>query len=233
MIRYVNAGGTEIAYELSRKSVKNLNLRVSSDGTVKVSIPYHVSYKAADEFVKRNAEFIIKAQKKAAEKSEADLDSICFLGGRLELAVIPCDKNSAELTDTELRLYIKESELMADPAGAVKAAVGRWEKEQGRELFPAMIKSLHKRFLGAGFEIPFPELTVKNMKSRWGSCTAAKGKICLNAVLVEKPVVCIEYVICHELSHFLVQNHSADFYAVLGRVFPEHKKVRKLLNSSR
>lgn len=231
MIRYVNAGSAEIAYELFRKSVKNLNLRVSSNGTVKVSIPYRVSFKAADEFVKRNAEFIIKAQKKAAEKSEAALDGISFLGSRLELTVIPCDKNYALLTDTELKLYIRESELTADRACAVRAAVNRWEKEKGKALFPGMIEGLCKRFWEAGFEIPFPKLTVKSMKTRWGSCTAAKGKICLNAALVEKPVICIEYVICHELSHFLVQNHSADFYAVLGRVFPEHKRVRKLLNS--
>lgn len=233
MIRYVKVNNTEIAYELMRKSVKNLNLRVSSDGAVKVSVPYRVSFKTADEFVIRNAEFILKAQKKAAEKNKSSFDRIYFLGSGLELKIIPCEKSSALLTDTELLLYIKESELQSDRAAAIQAAINHWEKEKSMELFPPVLCKAHKRFCELGFEIPFPVLAVKSMKSRWGSCTAAKGKICLNAFLVEKPVICIEYVICHELSHFLVQNHSSDFYSVLTRVFPQHKEIRRLLNSSK
>lgn len=233
MIRYVKVSDTEIAYELTRKSVKNLNLRISSDGTVKVSVPYRVSFRTADEFVMRNAGFILKARERTAEKNRPSLDRIYFLGSGLELKIIPSEKSSALLTDTELLLYIKESELQSDRAGAIQAAINHWEKEKGRELFPPVLCRSHKRFGELGLEIPFPVLTVKSMKSRWGSCTAAKGKICLNAALVEKPVICIEYVICHELSHFLVHNHSADFYSVLTRVFPQHKEVRKLLNSSK
>lgn len=233
MIRYVKIGDTEIAYELLRKSVKNLNLRVGSDGTVKVSVPYRVGFGTADEFVMRNAEFIFKSRERAAAKNKLSLDSIYFLGSRLELKIIPCEKSSALLTDTELRLYIKESELQSDEFRAVRAAVNRWEKEKGKELFPAVLEKAYKRFLELGLEIPFPSFTVKSMKTRWGSCTAAKGKICLNAALVEKPMVCIDYVICHELSHFLVQNHSSDFYSVLVRVFPAYKEVRRLLNSSK
>lgn len=233
MIRYIKDNNTEFTYELTRKSVKNLNLRVSSDGTVKVSVPYRVSFKTADEFVMRNAEFILKAQEKAAEKNKPSFDRIYFLGNRLELKIIPCEKNSALLTDTELQLYIKESELQSDKSHAIQTAVNHWEKEKGEELFPPILCKAYRRFCELGLEIPFPVLAVKSMKTRWGSCTAAKSKICLNASLVEKPVICMEYVICHELSHFLVQNHSSDFYSVLTRVFPDHKEVRRLLNSSK
>lgn len=232
-IRYVKYKETEIAYEVIRKSVKNLNLRVGSSGDVKVSIPYRVSFRTADEFVIRNAEFVLKAKQKALEKIDIPLDHICFLGKSLELKIIPCEKSGALLTDTELRLYIKESELQSDKSHTVQAAIDSWEKEKSRELFPPLLQKAHMRFTEMGLKVPFPALTVRNMKTRWGSCAAAKGKICLNASLVEKPVICIEYVICHELSHFLVQNHSSDFYSVLSRVFPNHKEVRRLLNSSK
>lgn len=237
MTRYVKTDAAEITYELNRKAVKNLNLRVSSDGTVKVSVPYRVSYKAADEFVKRNAEFILKAVKKAKEKTEPPLDRIYFLGNRLELKVIPSEKNSALLTDRELTLYIKESPSNSpnnseeEKARSVHAAVKQWQKEKGRELFPDILQRMYIRFSEQDLKIPFPALTVKSMKTRWGSCTAGKGKICLNASLVEKPTLCIEYVICHELSHLIIQNHSQEFYTVLSKVFPNHKEVKKLLNA--
>lgn len=233
MIRYIEYSNTVIAYDLTRKAVKNLNLRVNSEGDVKVSIPYRVSFKSADEFVMRNAEFILKARERAKEKSKVYLDSISFLGKTFRLNIIPADRNSCLHTDTELRLYIKAGELQADSRQAVQSALNRWEKEKGKELFPELLKKTYIRFIESGFDIPFPSLTVRNMKTRWGSCTAGRKKICLNASLVEKPVTCIEYVICHELAHFLEQNHSADFYSVLNCVFPNHKEVRRFLNYSK
>lgn len=232
-IRHVKYKETEIAYEIIRKSVKNLNLRIGSRGEVKVSIPYRVSFGAADEFVIRNAGFVLKAKQKVLEKIHAPLDRIYFLGNSLELKVIPGEKSRTLLTDTELRLYIKESELQSDKLHAVQAAIDSWEKEKGRELFLPLLQKAHMRFTELGLTVPFPALTVRNMKTRWGSCTAAKSKISLNASLVEKPLICIEYVICHELSHFLVQNHSSEFYSVLSRVFPNHREVRRLLNSAK
>lgn len=234
MTRRIEAGGAEIAYRLTRKAVKNLNLRVGPDGTVKVSIPYSVSFKTADEFVRKNAEFIFNAQANAREKTDPPIDRVYFLGSRLEITVIPCEKNAAALTENKLLLYIKENKYgtEAEKVQAVQDTLKQWQKEKGKELFPELIKKAYVRFIELGLNIPFPTLTVKSMKTRWGSCTSGKGKICLNAVLVEKPPVCIEYVICHELSHFLVQNHSASFYAVLSRVFPNHREVKRLLNTS-
>lgn len=77
--------------------------------------------------------------------------------------------------------------------------------------------------------MPYPSLSVRMMTSRWGSCTVYKNKITLNIKLVEKPFICIEQVACHELAHFIVQNHSADFYAVLDKVMKEHREVNKML----
>ena len=48
-------------------------------------------------------------------------------------------------------------------------------------------------------------------------------------MLIEKPMVCIEYVVAHELAHFVVQDHSERFYGVLDRVMPLHREARRLL----
>ncbi len=65
------------------------------------------------------------------------------------------------------------------------------------------------------------------MKSRWGSCNHTKGYINLNLKLIEKPTICIEYVVFHELAHLIYPNHSQKFYNYLTLYMPDWK-VRKL-----
>jgi predicted metal-dependent hydrolase len=74
------------------------------------------------------------------------------------------------------------------------------------------------------------DILVKNMKSRWGSCHATKGILTFNLQLIYAPEICTEYVICHELTHFLVQNHASEFYEILQRVMPNYQLARRLLN---
>ncbi|MDE7281132.1 MAG: M48 family metallopeptidase, partial [Ruminiclostridium sp.] len=52
----------------------------------------------------------------------------------------------------------------------------------------------------------------------------------LNCSLIEKTPLCIEYVVCHELAHFLQQDHSERFYGVLGKVMPGHRELKRKLN---
>lgn len=72
---------------------------------------------------------------------------------------------------------------------------------------------------------------VRDMTSRWGSCSLKTGRITLNVRLMFKSDACVEYVIVHELCHLLVNNHSAAFYTLVSRYLPDWKERRKSLNS--
>ena len=77
---------------------------------------------------------------------------------------------------------------------------------------------------------PVQVLCIRPMKSRWGSCIPAKGKVTLNAHLMKKPFACIEYVAAHELCHLLVPNHGPAFYQWMDRVMPDHRQRKAWLN---
>jgi hypothetical protein len=71
---------------------------------------------------------------------------------------------------------------------------------------------------------------VKRMKTRWGTCNAAAGRIWLNLELVKKPVHCLEYIIVHELVHLLEKHHNDRFAAFMDRFMPLWKQYRQELN---
>lgn len=72
-------------------------------------------------------------------------------------------------------------------------------------------------------------LAYRNMKSRWGSCQPATGRICINTRLALYPPECLEYVVIHELCHLRERGHGPAFYALMDRYLPDWKERRAKL----
>ena len=77
--------------------------------------------------------------------------------------------------------------------------------------------------------LPNFRLRTRKMKTRWGVCNKSSMTVTLNTTLIHKDVTLIDYVIIHELSHFVHFNHSKSFWNTVGKYYPEYKKVRKEL----
>jgi predicted metal-dependent hydrolase len=73
-------------------------------------------------------------------------------------------------------------------------------------------------------------VTVRNQRSRWGSCSPS-GRISLNWRLVQVPPSVRDYVLLHELTHLAVSNHSGRFWKALDAVCPWHSEARAWLRS--
>lgn len=72
-------------------------------------------------------------------------------------------------------------------------------------------------------------VAVKDMSSRWGSCHPVTRKISISFRLAQYPDECTDYVVVHELAHLRHANHGPEFWALVERYFPEHKKCRAIL----
>lgn len=73
--------------------------------------------------------------------------------------------------------------------------------------------------------------SIRAMKTRWGTCNTTKKRICLNLYLIQYPVICLEYVIVHELVHLLEASHNQRFYALMSQFMPAWKDYRILLKA--
>lgn len=75
-------------------------------------------------------------------------------------------------------------------------------------------------------------LVFRNMRSRWGSCTPATGRICLNLQLAAAPDGCLEYVVVHELCHLIAADHGPRFKAAMDRYLPDWRDRRERLRGT-
>ncbi len=69
--------------------------------------------------------------------------------------------------------------------------------------------------------------SVRDMKTRWGSCNSRSGHLNFNLKLLDMPAECLDYVVIHELCHLWEPNHSKAFWTHVQRVYPDWKRVRK------
>jgi len=79
------------------------------------------------------------------------------------------------------------------------------------------------------YGIEFPEHRVRYMTTRWGSCVVNKKRIWINVYLVKLPPQCLDYVVLHELIHFIRPDHSDKFYSLLDELMPGWKECKKIL----
>lgn len=102
-----------------------------------------------------------------------------------------------------------------------------FDKQEVQDVILSLCEKHYPYFEKMGIE--YPVIKFKKMISRWGSCNFQKGILTFSLYLSYAPVECIEYVVLHEFTHFLVPNHSKDFYTELEKVCPDWKDCRKKL----
>ena len=231
MLRSVEADGKAISYTLERKPVKNINLRIRADQSVYVSAPKDVAAKMVDAFVVEKSVYILRALKKFKDRNrESTLENnfvngetVKFLGRNLRLKVKNASRSKVESDESYVTLYVKD----VQDADLKKRVFETWLRKKCKDEITAICKKVYPQVKKYG--IAFPEIQLREMVSRWGSCSPKKGFVTFNTALIAMPVSCIEYVVTHEFTHFLYPNHSKKFYQQLATFMPDWEERKKRL----
>lgn len=233
MIRTLTVGEKSISYELIRKKVKNINLRIYPDGKIKVSANAKVSVETVESFILSRSAFILsaldrfEARKSAApeEKQYDNNDSVRIFDEILTLKVFREQRNCVHRSDGELWLYVKDEKDRELKERTLDAYLKALLLEKAAELLPEVYARL------SDHNIDMPEIKARRMKTRWGSCHTAKKTVTLSITLAEHPAECLKFVLSHELCHLVHPNHSKEFYALLSSIMPEWKRCKDMLNN--
>lgn len=230
--RSVKYEDSTIIYHLEYKQVRNLNLRIRRDCSVWVSANPCITEDQIDAFVIKRGKYICSSQKKFEEmatfapkpKQYVSGETFYVLGHGLRLKVEQAAKDTIDSDGVYIYLRVKNK----DDFLKKKRIVNKYLDQQCRSIFQQVINEIYPVFQKYG--IPLPELRIRDMETRWGSCLAKKGIITLNKRLLEAPRNCIEYVVMHEFCHFIHQNHSKQFYSFLTMLMPDWKVRKSILD---
>ena len=101
------------------------------------------------------------------------------------------------------------------------------ERAEGRKRAAEVIET-RCRYYAPVMGVSYGTVTIREQKTRWGSCSA-KGNLNFNWKLVLMPPEILDYVVVHELAHRIQMNHSAAFWAEVGKILPDYKERRQWL----
>jgi predicted metal-dependent hydrolase len=219
-----------LALQVNRKAIKNLHISVlPPDGKVRVSAPRHLSDTAIRMAVISRIPWIKRQQKDFSEQprqSERQLvsgETHYVWGRRYRLDVIERQGRHEVVIKgtTRLQLYVTPGTSPENRA----TVLNEWYRQQMKERIPALLKTWQCKI-----RVRPADWGVKKMKTKWGSCSIAAGRIWLNLDLAKKPPECLEYILVHELVHLLERHHNERFKTLMDKHLPNWRESREMLN---
>lgn len=220
------ANGDTIEYQLEHRPRRTVGLKVTDDGLI-VHAPKRIFNFQLQKILLEKSNWI--AKKLEARKQNfvppiqwQDGEVLQLLGTPITLFVVHNSKNKqAQFDHDSLTIVLP----VVDDTETVKRKTIQWYKKQALIDFGRRLE-----ILAAKLGVPTPPLKLSNAQSRWGSCSSTGG-IRLNWRLLQAPPHIINYVISHEIAHLKEMNHSAKFWAVVERIYPDYKLAEKELKA--
>lgn len=193
---------------ITRKNNKNTYIRIKDDFTIYVTTNYLITNHQIKKLLDRNYEYLKKNMIKTLEKQQ-QLEKFYYQG--IPYNIIIMDVKGVQLIGNNI--YVKNKDTLE-----------KWVKKQIKEIFQEHLNSIYPKFEE---NIPYPNLRIRKMKTRWGVCNKVSKTITLNSDLIRYSFDKLDYVIVHELSHFIHFNHSTSFWSLVQKYCPSYKKIRK------
>lgn len=226
-VRQLAFGDTTLQIVVRRMRRKTLAIHVFPDRPVELRIPLRCPEHEIARFLDDRRDWILESVQGLAGDNPPVLPTWCagevhhFLGRPLALALQEGRTRRVSATDTRLLVRCPDP---GDP-GSVQTALERFFRAEATRLFTARLEVCRARFRDP---LPSSSLVVRKMKSKWGSCSS-RGEICLNTLLVQKPLAAIDFVVTHELCHLVHFAHNPAFYRLMDRTLPDWREREKLL----
>jgi predicted metal-dependent hydrolase len=194
-------------------------LRIRPDGSLRVTVPRWGSKREARDFVARQRRWIERERQRVLQEHGSrewhDGSEIWLRGERVRVSVV------AENGD--VAISYGDRRVSAPHVADIRAAIEQDLRQLARqELEPRL------RELAAQHDLRPGRVSIRNQRSRWGSC-AREGNIALNFRLVQMPPAIRDYVLLHELMHLRQQNHSRRFWRLVEQVCPGFKEAERWL----
>lgn len=218
-----------ISIEICKKNIKNMHLYVKPPkGNVTVSAPISMSDEEIERFLRTKTNWIknqiIRFQKQPSQSEREYISGeTLYVWGKAYCLRVECgSKNSLVLFGDKV---VMTTSQYKSTAAQRKGFIREWYREL---LKIEVVRLLPKWEKITGLQAA--SWQTKYMTTRWGTCNPKTRKIWLNVQLAKKPLECLEYIILHELLHFIEKKHNKRFASLLDRYMPMWREIEVTLN---
>lgn len=212
--------------QIIHKKIKHINLKVKPNLEVILSVPLGTTQTTIKKVVSERTHWIQEKleffkQNITPTKELVSGELISYLGRNYRLKIHKGNTELVELcTNGYLNVTLKDTNNLKKKHNLID----KWYKEKAIHHFSQIIEK-YTRILNKSVN----KVTIRKMKTRWGSCNPQKSYINLNLELIKKDILSIEYVILHELAHLTHYNHDKKFYGYVATYMPDWKIRKKML----
>lgn len=217
--------------DLVQKKMRNIYIRIYAGGKIKVTAPLRIAVSDIEKFIVSKIDWIKSRQEKLKNHQPEFLKKVkpkyldgenhYFFGKEYQLQIVENEGKTRVLLDGNfIKIYVRKNSTIKKR----RKIFLEWQRAKIKELAPFYIAELEKKM-----GVKVANFGVKLMKTRWGTCNIKDRRIWLNLELAKKPLICLEYIITHEMVHLLERNHTKKFYAYMDQFMPSWKECKKLL----
>lgn len=202
--------------------MKRLKVTVKPGGDVIVSGPPGVSMSEIERMLDKHDGWIKDTVARMRTKTPEPVTSgshITLLGRKVEVRL--CSGGVTHLDNDVLYLRADENSLEA----RLEQFLNKFAVTQFEQSFRRVWRLMEH------LNVPMPRITVREMKTRWGSCTPDAHTIRINRHLIKAEPIYHDLVMAHEMCHFLHRGHGQDFHSELERIIPGHRRLQKQLDA--
>ncbi|WP_370399951.1 M48 family metallopeptidase [Sulfitobacter sp. JB4-11] len=209
-------GDPPIPLILRRSSrARRISLRISQlDGRVTLTMPKRLAEREALDFARQKEGWIRTHLDAREDDVEVGLGACLPIGGQM-LEVVPGTGRRVEVATDHV--------AVPGPGARVAPRLAAWLKEVARDRLAGACDD-YAAVLGK----PYTRLTLRDTRSRWGSCTS-DGGLMFSWRLIMAPPEVLDYVAAHEVAHLAEMNHSPDFWAKVTQLYGDYDAPRKWL----
>ena len=222
-----------VQVKLLRKKIKHVHLKVFRSLDVILSVPEKVPDEWVKSFLLSRQKWIdnqiTKYKKTSGFNNLSDIrngSSTQFLGKDMRVLKEASLTNHVEVDEKKIYLFVTDT----TNEKLIQSLFSKWWRKTAETVYQEEVDRFYDAIIRK-YNIDKPAITIRKMKTLWGSCTPSKNKIALNEYLLKANIRCIQYVVLHELTHLLYPHHNSDFYNFLTVHMPDWKERKKQLDT--
>ncbi|MFP3859658.1 MAG: M48 family metallopeptidase [Bacteroidales bacterium] len=215
---------------VKRKNARRIRIKIQPNNALKVSVPFNLSYKIAENHILENKGLIKSKLEELNSRIVLFDEKSIFQTKWHKLSIEARNSQYIEyaLIDHTLQISYPKARSVYDPQiqEFIKNAIIETLRVEAKQYLPPRINEIAQNN-----NLKFNKLFIKNIKTQWGSCSY-KNNINLNLHIMRLPEHLSDYVMCHELCHIPHKNHGPQFWEMLSGIMEgDITKYRKELRN--